>query len=130
MPFTIMPATNGYATNGETSKQARPTQPTWGWAGSFSDFLATPDDTIVSDLTKHHQLCMAAPPSSAQLVAWLDELRILRDQLPTLPRGENHWIAFEYELPRERGRRPDVLLLFDEHVVVVEFKSGALPLDA
>ncbi|WP_189011081.1 DNA/RNA helicase domain-containing protein [Deinococcus malanensis] len=36
-------------------------------------------------------------------------------------------IAFEYELPRERGRRPDVVLLTHDRVLVLEFKDHPRP---
>lgn len=31
-------------------------------------------------------------------------------------------IIFEYVLPYESGRRPDIILLSNEHVVILEFK--------
>ena len=32
-------------------------------------------------------------------------------------------VVFEYELPRERGRRPDVVILTGSQVLVLEFKE-------
>ena len=33
------------------------------------------------------------------------------------------YLVFEYELPREKGRRPDVLLLSGRNLLVLEFKG-------
>ena len=40
------------------------------------------------------------------------------------PRAKNWAVVFEYELPRERGRRPDVVILTGSQVIVLEFKES------
>lgn len=64
------------------------------------------------------------PLGEAQVRAWKDCFDVLMEQLP--PIAETHpefTIVFEYCLPYESGRRPDVLLVSKEQVIVLEFKQ-------
>ncbi len=65
--------------------------------------------------------------SSSQEHAWKDCFDNLKKYLP-LVKGENKkfGIIFEYALPYESGRRPDVLLVSKEQVIVLEFKMKNL----
>jgi hypothetical protein len=65
---------------------------------------------------------------NAQIAAWREQIRTLRRQLVSEP-FQNWFIVLEYELPR-RARRPDVVLLHNGTVFVVEFKVGAEVHDA
>lgn len=59
----------------------------------------------------------------AQVVAWRDCYEVLTHSLPAVQRAHPELaILFEYELPYEAGRRPDVILLSQEYVVILEFK--------
>ena len=71
-------------------------------------------------LCLHHQSCALEPAGDSQKRAWHHCFQVLRDQLRDLG---DAYIIFEYELPRERGRRPDVVLLVGRTVVVLEFKD-------
>ncbi len=58
---------------------------------------------------------MNSPADQSQILAWDHSFDILQRELKSIiqqkPAIENFSIIFEYELPRERGRRPDVLSL-------------------
>lgn len=73
---------------------------------------------------------MGENPSKSQVHAWLDSRRVLRGayQRVLLERPESLlWtLAFEYELPRERGRRPDLVILAGGDIIVVEFKEHSV----
>ena len=56
--------------------------------------------------------------SSSQIVAWKDSFEVLHN----LNLNSKIGIIFEYVLPYESGRRPDVILLSKDHVIVLEFK--------
>jgi len=62
------------------------------------------------------------------MLAWDHSFDILQKELKQLvqikPTINNYIIIFEYELPRERGRRPDVVIL-GPCVFVLEFKDYA-----
>ena len=64
----------------------------------------------------------------SQILAWDHSFDILQKELKQLiqikPAIGEYAIIFEYELPRERGRRPDVIIL-GPCVFVLEFKDYA-----
>ena len=65
--------------------------------------------------------------ASAQLRAWEQEVTILQAEAVTVvrlrPAAHHDGTVLEYILPREGGRRPDVVVLQNGRVVVVEFKQ-------
>jgi len=78
-------------------------------------------------LKTHHIACMNEEASYSQRKAWFDSFNILKTEIQLLnfsPDLLNKiYIIFEYELPRERGRRPDVLILSGNILLVLEFKG-------
>jgi hypothetical protein len=107
----------------------------WGWASDVETFLSIDRDVWMRELEAHHRDLMGVAPSGSQTKAWHDEhhaMRIaLRDACVALPDDAPRWgVIFEYELPLEGGRRPDVVVLAGSTIVVLEFKSSALPAQA
>lgn len=103
---------------------------TWGWAGSASNLLSTPHEEWIAQLTAHHAGLLGASPSASQVAAWRDEHRVMARSLAACVAAKqtaSDWaVIFEYELPFEGGRRPDVVLLAGSSVIVLEFKSEAV----
>ena len=65
------------------------------------------------------------PLGESQVRAWKDCFDVLMEQLPAIDKTHpNFDIVFEYCLPYESGRRPDVLLISKEQVIVLEFKQN------
>ena len=99
-----------------------------GWSGKISDFLSLAKADWLASLQEHHQRCMNCEADHSQLLAWDHEFNILQNELKELVslkiETKNFTIIFEYELPRERGRRPDVIIL-GSRVYVLEFKDYA-----
>ncbi len=62
-----------------------------------------------------------------QTDAWQAELRFLHvfafQVIQRLPRSCDWWLLFEFEIPR-RGKRPDIILLADDLIFVIELKIG------
>ena len=59
----------------------------------------------------------------SQIHAWEDCFDVLQDELPEFDEeAPGFSIIFEYALPYESGRRPDVLLVSGEFVLILEFK--------
>ena len=56
--------------------------------------------------------------TDSQINAWVDSFRVMQ----SLDLNPNLSIIFEYVLPYESGRRPDIILLSNDHVVILEFK--------
>ncbi|MBN1631556.1 MAG: DUF2075 domain-containing protein, partial [Thermoleophilia bacterium] len=100
-----------------------------GWHGTVADFLALDQAALLASLAARHLRVMGAPPSGEQIAAWRGEYEILgvtlREIAASVPRAGKWAVIFEYELPRERGRRPDVVILTGSQVVVLEFKETA-----
>lgn len=103
----------------------------WAWAGSVGDFLGLPDERWLDSLADHHSGLHAQLPSSSQVQAWRDEGAVLRASLRDVciadPTAVEWGLAFEYELPLENGRRPDVVVLAGRAIVVLEFKQDIAP---
>ncbi len=101
----------------------------WGWAGTVEEFLGAPADVWLSSLAEHLRGLLNLRPASSQAEAWQEEGNImratLRDVCIARPEARGWGIAFEYELPLEGGRRPDVIVLAGRVVVVLEFKQSS-----
>lgn len=98
-----------------------------GWAGTVADFLAQPTPEIEGRLAESHGLTYIDLPSRAQRTAWLSELQWVHAGMLNVPEAVNWGLIFEYELPFEGGRRPDVVVLAGEAVIVLEFKEAIAP---
>ena len=94
-----------------------------GWASRISDFLGAARSLILNSLGNFVQ-----DYSPLQEVAWREEISILQDvagNLATSAAGiAEYGIILEYRLPYE-NRRPDVILLGKDTIIVLEFKSKA-----
>lgn len=99
-----------------------------GWSGDFADLIACESTTLAATLDRS-----LAPRGHEQFLAWDSSLRILRNAasrcVDALPAASDFAAILEYELPRD-DRRPDVIVLENGTVVVIEFKEGAKPTTA
>lgn len=102
-----------------------------GWNGTVDTFIRTQTSSVLEALKQHHFDVMQMGSDHLQNSAWTGSVEMLRRVLRQLvidrPEGKNWHIAFEYVLPRERGRRPDVILLADDTILVLEFKESPRP---
>ncbi len=105
-----------------------------GWHGTVSDFLELTQSDLLASLRARHLQLMGMQPDGGQMEAWRGEFTIMTAVLggavASNPRAENWAVVFEYELPRERGRRPDVVILTGSQVMVLEFKESGTLLQA
>jgi DUF2075 family protein len=66
-------------------------------------------------------------PSNSHITAWRNSIKCVREAFRQTvladPAARDWHLVFEYELPRERGRRPDLVVLAGGSIVVVEFKG-------
>ena len=97
-----------------------------GWHGTLTKFLSTGNETILKNLQNHHIKSMKEKPGTSQINAWKQSVIDLKDQVKELvdsnSRSEYWNLILEYEIPRERGRRPDVILLAEKDIFIFEFK--------
>ena len=91
------------------------------YSSCVTEFLDTTSEAILGELAKahHHSL------EHQQRNAWIEQIRVLREQLSDLPHGH---IFFEYSIPR-MGKRADVVLFRSGMVYVIEFKVGSETFD-
>lgn len=94
----------------------------YGWLGTVANFLQLPATTWLADMMSQHQQIYRQQPTQTQIQAWQDTAAVL-SQVLVQPHQQEWVLIFEYELPREGGRRPDVLLLAGEQIWVLEFKQ-------
>jgi hypothetical protein len=98
-----------------------------GWDGTVQEFLEESWENLQLSLINHHLRCMQQQASSSQIQAWKSSHNTLVQALSLTTKNNpallDIGIVFEYELPRERGRRPDVVLLSGSNAAVLEFKD-------
>ncbi|MBD1842568.1 DUF2075 domain-containing protein [Cyanobacteria bacterium FACHB-63] len=98
-----------------------------GWFGSIATFLACPTADWLETLATNYQTLYHQQPAGTQRQAWDECGEILRSQLELLlsnrPDSKSWTLIFEYELPGEGGRRPDLVLLGAGQILVFEFKQ-------
>ncbi|MCU0526650.1 MAG: DUF2075 domain-containing protein [Elainella sp. Prado103] len=103
----------------------------WGWMGQIRDFLALPIEQWLTQLKDNYQQLYQQRSAPTQQQAWQDCGQICQQQLQRLvqTRSESQdWLLiFEYELLREGGRRPDLVLLAGDQILVLEFKQKSKP---
>lgn len=94
------------------------------WAGTVGVMVESAVDGMIASLR-----AFVADASPEQVSAWRGELAILQREGAVMihhePASSSDATVLEYQLPREAGRRPDVILLRPGILVVLEFKATA-----
>lgn len=106
----------------------------YGWMGSIAQFLNVSLSDWLKQLSASYQTLYQQRPTATQNQAWLDCGACLQQQLTQLiqqrPDSQSWTLIFEYELPQEGGRRPDLVLLAADQILVFEFKQKTNPSQA
>ena len=94
--------------------------PRCSFASSLGTFLSVGKEEWLAQMKARES---GRPLHEEQIAAWADCYDVLLHTLPAIQVQHPELILiFEYELPYEAGRRPDVILLSQEQVVILEFK--------
>ncbi|MBO0444247.1 DNA/RNA helicase domain-containing protein [Vagococcus fluvialis] len=93
----------------------------YGVVYSTKHFLASSTDQVTRDLNVFVE-SNGFPVGESQIVSWKDCVEFLQSMMNRSDIFENATLLFEYLLPLEGGRRPDVILLTEEKVIILEFK--------
>ena len=94
--------------------------PRCSFASSLGTFLSVGKEEWLAQMKARES---GRPLHEEQIAAWADCYDVLLHTLPAIQAQHPELILiFEYELPYEAGRRPDVILLSQEQVVILEFK--------
>jgi len=89
----------------------------------ITKFLNTNINEWLEGLIKHTSEVMNEEPGYSQIKAWKDCYYVLQKEFEKVNFHSQSYFIFKYELKRERGRRPDVLLLSGSTVYILEFKQ-------
>jgi len=96
-----------------------------GWVSDLPRFYETSPRSICMSLEE-----FVANAGQSQHRAWGDMVAVLHREfggiLDAAPHAREYSAVLEYELPREGGRRPDVVVLENGVVAVLEFKGRDL----
>lgn len=84
---------------------------------NVAGFLSDNTEKIIGDLTLRHHFSLEINQKNA----WVEQIQNLKEQLSDLMQGE---IYFEFSIPR-MGKRADVILLINNIVFVIEYKTGS-----
>tara|TARA_B100000378_G_scaffold78354_1_gene61158 strand:+ start:90 stop:1928 length:1839 start_codon:yes stop_codon:yes gene_type:complete len=94
-----------------------------GWCNTVEKFLQIDEEVITNNLKQNDFEQFSRNSSPQQISAWKNSIKILKNEFKNLANLAKYTIIFEYTLPREGGRRPDVILLSKNHVLIFEFKD-------
>ena len=94
------------------------------YVNSLEGFLGESKADWIAKMKQSFLAISELPLGESQVRAWRDCFDVLMEQLPGMVKTHpNFDIVFEYCLPYESGRRPDVLLVSREQVIILEFKQ-------
>ena len=94
------------------------------YADTVSNFLKISEADWIREMKSGFSEAYMLSLGPIQVGVWKDCFRVLQEHLPTFHQNyPNFSIIFEYSLPYESGRRPDVLLISNEFVIILEFKK-------
>ena len=98
------------------------------WANTVAEFCRESASSWAEAIAEAHHQRTGERATGTQTRAWLDcrqvLARALRAVTKEVPEARSWGLVFEYELPWEGGRRPDLVILAAGSVVVVEFKMA------
>ena len=105
-----------------------------GYSSTVEEFLTCNPDTVVGVLSRQIAASGISQQHSKQISVWVRQVGVLKKALTEITGLIGNHIAswtlvLEYPIPR-RQKRPDVLILTDSIIFVVEFKFGATTYDA
>jgi len=94
------------------------------YANALTSFLEEDKVSWIEKMKQSAKELSDMPLSESQVRAWKDCFDVLKEELPPVTKTHpNFDIVFEYLLPYESGRRPDVMLVSNEQVIILEFKQ-------
>lgn len=94
------------------------------YQASVASFLSEDRKSWIEEMKSSFVASYSMSLEESQVKAWKDCFDVLKKELPSVnDKYPGLQIIFEYALPYESGRRPDVILLSNEQVMILEFKQ-------
>ena len=99
------------------------------YANTLGNFIKTTKESWLREITCSFREMCNENASESQIKSWDDCFDVLQEQLIDLANANpNIYIIFEYVLRYTSGKRPDVILLSQEGIVILEFKRKEMVL--
>ncbi|HYK96311.1 MAG TPA: hypothetical protein VE011_10665, partial [Candidatus Dormibacteraeota bacterium] len=98
----------------------------YGWLGTGCEIADISPGVVERALRESYARYYSESPGDSQVGAWQDELAWLSASFKVVPETCGWGVVLEYELPGEGGRRPDVVVLTSNRLIVLEFKRGRM----
>ena len=96
----------------------------YAYCATVKDFLSINENQWIAEMVAGFNRSFRLPLGQTQIGVWKDCFRVLNNALSTFnDEYPNFHIVFEYALPYESGRRPDVILVSNEFMMILEFKK-------
>lgn len=96
----------------------------YAYCATVDEFLTIRESDWISIMKSGFRDSNILALNTLQINIWKDCFHVLQRELPAFHQQHPGFhIIFEYALPYESGRRPDVLLVCREFVIVLEFKK-------
>ena len=96
----------------------------YSYCHTLEYFMQSNEEKWLNEMHKNFLEAFDFDITAQQINAWKDCYRVLKEELAKLyQKNANFHIIFEYALPYESGRRPDVILVNDKYVLILEFKK-------
>jgi DUF2075 family protein len=95
----------------------------YGWMGTLTQLFELGPAKLAERITQFLE-SYDFPVNELHIYSWYDTYQFLQNVFgPHLTEFHDIYLVFEYMLPLEKGRRPDVLLMLKGRVLVLEFKE-------
>lgn len=98
----------------------------YGWIGTGCEIAEVRTESVERGLRESYAAYYTGSPGDSQVAAWKDEVGWLSASFRSVPETCDWGVVLEYELPGEGGRRPDVVVLTSDRLIVLEFKRGRM----
>jgi hypothetical protein len=94
---------------------------------SLEVFDTTDTNQILENLSSYQLSSLREEVHESQRRSWKQSFQLIKNNYHRLkskiPNSKNWYLILEYQLPRERGRRPDFVILTDRGIIIIEFKG-------
>lgn len=120
---------NGFEIDKEELTSKSTSKKNYCYKGYIEEFLSVDKAKWLAEMKNNFREIYDLELSIEQINAWEDCFDHLKVALKDI-KWKGYYIIFEYRLPHEGGRRPDVIILSNDAVCILEFKMKSKIVEA
>lgn len=120
---------NGFEIDKEELASKSTSKKNYCYKGYIEEFLSIDKAKWLAEMKNNFREIYDLELSIEQINAWKDCFDNLKVALRDI-KGKGYYIIFEYRLPHEGGRRPDVIILSNDSICILEFKMKSKIVEA